>query len=1701
MPSAGCPNRRTLLQYSIGVLPDDQSDDLSGHIDSCADCQATILTLEDAEDTLINGLRTPRSESCLAEPEFQAAMAEALATPAARKGAVPFSRSAMPQTLGEYQLLEELGRGGMGRVYKALHTKLDRVVALKILSRGRVGDPQAIARFEREMKAVGRLTHPHIVQAHDAREINQTPVLIMEFVDGLDLAEIVRRVGPLPVAESCELMRQTALALQCAHEHGLVHRDVKPSNIMLGRSGEVKLLDLGLARFYDANSRVGMAQRPGLDVREDSVGHAHPTDEMTATGQAMGTADYMAPEQAADSREVDIRADLYSLGCTLYKILSGRAPFSGPAYRTTLEKLNAHVHQPIPPIRQLVPDVPERLATIVDRLLAKNPDDRFATPAEVAEALAPLCVGADLSALLKRAVESPRFPLPSRDGQSEGRAALSSQNAPSLQWGGFGVRLIVVLSILLLLVGGLGFYLGITLRIQKDGRETTVEVPEGSNARVSASGDVAIDVTEKTEPVPTGRYTISGGGARLSANTASDLAGKFSLRTTEGVAITASDQPQPKVAASPKESPLLFGPVVERVVNAASEGKGGSGINLSGGKLVDVPKEFGQWSAQQQDKWSTENDVDLVVDLVANEGVGRSPNNKTLTLVPGRLKLATIVNDRWHWQDVSSGALHQTLESATPGSPDGGIPVVDVFERHGIAYYGVWHPPVTFTFQTRKSELGLLQIIRFTEEPQGMRIRYKLAHSPNQPDVSRNPNESERLAFRLATVTRGDLTATIAATGTLEPQEVRAVTAKVAGQIIALGDEGKPIDYGSPVEEGAVLAQIDPTVYKARLDQEEGSFEKATAELEAAQAKAEHSTSQTAATAKPLVAAARAALKQSEAALTLARTNWESTVIRSPIKGVVIDRRVDVGQNVGPTPNAPALFLIAKDLGKVQVWASVHEADIAQIHKGTDVRVALDAFPKEVFHGKVVQVRLNATRTQDLVAYMVVVAVDNPAGKLLPYMTANLRFQGESRQNVLRVPNAALRWKPRRDQMAPGVPQTASDVAYLWVTSGSDQQVQLVKVQVGLSAGGVSEVSGPDVKEGMQVVVGEEARVMAVPSSSKLPDQPIKLPDQSISAPHSNTITTAGPEEKTTIEGTWEIADSSFNLVKRLPQKPEPTPEQVFKTTRVIITAEALKIVGPHVTDLTFTYQLNPAAKTIDLHMPRAMSDLFSIGIYQLDADRLKICTSGLQTCNFGSREPPGMRPSDFWAEIGSDQELLVLRRVGAAAIVDDENVIRGKWQVEEAPDGLAKLGFGKNQQIDFFRHVLMASIEPDVVSPAAMEGRLGGQVPGERRADPLGRARMGGAPSVMNIRHYSYALDPTATPKRIDLVGGELRSPLHGVYQLDRQWLTIAWAWSAARPGPLPPATLAAGPKTALLVLKRVTRDGPVPGLEEPIEQPDRRTAPANPTAELKAMQGPWKIVSIEKGKDADSLWAIIWGYDSGTKDPATLRRLSFGDGLLQMMGVEKVGNHEAADVCQPPYQVNPTAAPKTIELYQPNDSPNQERRLTALGIYEIEGERLKICLTRHFQSLKGVQPPPRRFAVEPGVGDILLTLERYRPSADETAMQGQWSIAESIEDGKPVAPSEVRKRNARFTDWCFDISDDSAHWWVNGVFTLDEAKQPKRIAILPYGGDTKDDVRLGIYKFDGDRLTIAFRKGGPLPEKFESKPGSGVTLLVLKK
>ena len=307
--------------------------------------------------------------------------------------------------LGEYLLLEKRGHGGMGEVYKAEHTEMDRVVAVKVLPPGHLQDERAVARFKREIKAVASLSHPNIVQAHDAREIEGTRFLVMEYVEGLDLRDVAKRLGPLHFPEACELILQAALGLQCAHEHGLVHRDIKPGNLMLTERGVVKLLDLGLAR---------------AQVEQGTE------EEVTGTGEAMGTADYMAPEQAADSRSVDIRADLYSLGCTLYRLVAGRPPFSGPKYNTAVKKLLGHIQDPVPPIAQFRPDVPKRLEIILGRLLAKDPAKRLHAPAEAAEALAPLAAGSDLAALYARALGKIPAPPPPEQAHVATQSSQSS---------------------------------------------------------------------------------------------------------------------------------------------------------------------------------------------------------------------------------------------------------------------------------------------------------------------------------------------------------------------------------------------------------------------------------------------------------------------------------------------------------------------------------------------------------------------------------------------------------------------------------------------------------------------------------------------------------------------------------------------------------------------------------------------------------------------------------------------------------------------------------------------------------------------------------------------------------------------------------------------------------------------------------------------------------------------------------------------------------------------------------------------------------------------------------------------------------------------------------------------------------------------------------------------------------------------------
>jgi HlyD family secretion protein len=381
---------------------------------------------------------------------------------------------------------------------------------------------------------------------------------------------------------------------------------------------------------------------------------------------------------------------------------------------------------------------------------------------------------------------------------------------------------------------------------------------------------------------------------------------------------------------------------------------------------------------------------------------------------------------------------------------------------------------------------------------------------------------TQRVSYRTVIIRRGDLHSTINATGTIEPEEVVDVGAQVAGLIQSFGfdpsEPSKPISYGSRVEQGTVLARLDSALFQARVDQARGQVAKAEADIEEARAKLRQAQRElernkklrsrgSAVVAEQDYEASLANYESSKATLTLrestlvmaradleeATVNLGYTTIRSPVKGIILDRRINIGQTVIASLNAPSLFLIAKDLSRLEIWASVNETDIGQIHEGQVVRFTVGAFPRDNFEGKVSKIRLNASMTQNVVTYTVVISVDNAAGRLLPYLTARLQFEVEARNGVLLVPNAALRWKPRSQDVVPSArervalalrPQSTERVAesqpesaakdgprgVLWVKQGD--LVAPVTARVGLSDGVMTEISGGGLTDGAEIVVG-----------------------------------------------------------------------------------------------------------------------------------------------------------------------------------------------------------------------------------------------------------------------------------------------------------------------------------------------------------------------------------------------------------------------------------------------------------------------------------------------------------------------------------------------------------------------------------------------------------------------------------------------------
>jgi hypothetical protein len=370
-PATTHPDPERLAAFGLGHLDEAEALALESHLSACPECSAALERL--AADSFVARLRGAATEATHADSIAPADAATLVSVPSLPTGEQP-----IPPELANhsrYEILGPLGAGGMGVVYKARHRLMDRPVALKVIRREWTGDPATVERFRREVRSAAALAHPNIVTAHDADQAGDLHFLVMEYVDGTSLDRLVASRGPLPVLQACDYIRQAALGLEHATKQGMVHRDIKPQNLMLTPEGRVKILDFGLARFASERAE------PAPDVAEVQGDEAA---ALTKIGSVMGTPDYIAPEQVRDCHAADVRADIYSLGCTLYFLLSGKAPFAGGS---ALDKLMAQQEQALPPLAAIRTDLPPGLWPVIERMTAKDPSARYQRPIDVARAL------------------------------------------------------------------------------------------------------------------------------------------------------------------------------------------------------------------------------------------------------------------------------------------------------------------------------------------------------------------------------------------------------------------------------------------------------------------------------------------------------------------------------------------------------------------------------------------------------------------------------------------------------------------------------------------------------------------------------------------------------------------------------------------------------------------------------------------------------------------------------------------------------------------------------------------------------------------------------------------------------------------------------------------------------------------------------------------------------------------------------------------------------------------------------------------------------------------------------------------------------------------------------------------------------------------------------------------------------------------
>jgi serine/threonine protein kinase len=518
------PNAERLAAYQARLLSSEDAARVAAHLRSCPSC---VQLLQASEAVTLTSEQQPSTAT-----EMTAPPVAPLAPDASSLSQVPASLANHPR----YRVLQLLGSGGMGSVYKAEHRIMERLVALKIVNPRFLGNPDGIRRFHQEVKAAARLNHPHIVTAHDAEQAGDLHFLVMEYVDGISLDQVVAKRGPLPLAHACEYIRQAALGLQHAFENGMVHRDIKPHNLILAPKGRIKILDFGLARF----------------VSESGGG-----PKLTAADVVMGTPDYIAPEQAIDAHKADIRADIYSLGCTFYQLLSGQLPFPE---ETVVQKILGHMERSPPPVRDFRDDVTPELACVLGKMMAKDPAERYQTPMEVARALGPFAkqttpvtknietpAASDAPTLVPRRSKATIEAIPLAGEKRVERAARLPERVASTRprrrgrkhdksgrrrnWGNIA-RLTILLLVLAMLLGFAAYRVtinrGITdegeliivaagvdaeLVVTQGGRQVTIIDTRTTNKVWLKSGEyeVALKPDAKGVFLPTTRYTVSRG--------------------------------------------------------------------------------------------------------------------------------------------------------------------------------------------------------------------------------------------------------------------------------------------------------------------------------------------------------------------------------------------------------------------------------------------------------------------------------------------------------------------------------------------------------------------------------------------------------------------------------------------------------------------------------------------------------------------------------------------------------------------------------------------------------------------------------------------------------------------------------------------------------------------------------------------------------------------------------------------------------------------------------------------------------------------------------------------------------------------------------------------------------------------------------------------------------------------------------------